>query len=195
MLDDLLHIPQTVSGTNNSRGNYSVVIRIYITNFCVRIEKKVKINQIIMNQNFYSWNFILNNALGQLQNFARDNDCQDQLEHIFGSSLPVDNLLSSWLQGRFSDLPQLKITPSNKINGANGAFTQSTNTLYLSEELVNSGDISRIVKVFLEEYGHYLNAKYNTVDPPGDKGEYVFAFRYFSRVVIMSGKLNERAIG
>ncbi|MEB3884561.1 hypothetical protein LKE08_14090, partial [Lyngbya sp. CCY1209] len=55
-------------------------------------------------------------------------------------------------------------------------FAAATNTIYLSQELVdeNSGNVNAIASVLLEEYGHYIDAEMNAIDSPGDEGD-IFA--------------------
>jgi hypothetical protein len=66
----------------------------------------------------------------------------------------------------------LEVAPAANINGAQGAFTGATNTLYLSQELLEKNNLTTLTQVFLEEYGHYLDDQLNQEDTPGDEGEY-----------------------
>ena len=67
---------------------------------------------------------------------------------------------------------RISILENNELNGAYGAFDQSTGTIYLSKDflLANSADPAKISAVLLEEFGHLLDAKFNPADAPGDEG-------------------------
>jgi hypothetical protein len=60
---------------------------------------------------------------------------------------------------------------------ANGAFSQDTNTIYLSRDFLNRniGNLGAITPVLLEEIGHYIDSKLNTTDSPGDEGQFFAA--------------------
>jgi pimeloyl-ACP methyl ester carboxylesterase len=61
------------------------------------------------------------------------------------------------------------------LNGANGGYAISTNTIYLNESLFSptQGDLGAIATL-VEEIGHWFDAQINDVDPVWDEGE-VFA--------------------
>jgi pimeloyl-ACP methyl ester carboxylesterase len=91
----------------------------------------------------------------------------------------ASKLVQDFGQGNFTALPGIEILPSAAINGANGAFASLTNTVYLSEEFIaqNAGNPEAITSVVLEEIGHYIDSKINTLDAAGDEGD------IFSRLV------------
>ncbi len=82
----------------------------------------------------------------------------------------------SWLetetQNNFSNFPHLEILTAREINNADGAYSADTKTIYLSAEFVtdNANNPHLISNVILEEYGHFLDSKFNLVDTPGDEG-------------------------
>jgi hypothetical protein len=67
--------------------------------------------------------------------------------------------------------PSLVVLEGAVLN-ANGAFSQETNTIYLSQEFLsrNVDNPKAITSVLLEEVGHYIDSKLNTKDSPGDEG-------------------------
>jgi hypothetical protein len=79
----------------------------------------------------------------------------------------------NWETTDLINVPAIEIRPAAEINNARGAFAAATNTIYLSQELVNenTGNVGAIASVLLEEYGHYLDAQNNAIDSPGDEGE------------------------
>jgi|GEM_PF-3253358 len=83
---------------------------------------------------------------------------------------------TSWLkieaQQNFPNFPAVEILPSSQINNALGGYAAENNTIYLAAELVeqNQSNPKVISQIILEEYGHYLDAWFNSVDTPGDEG-------------------------
>ncbi|MFM6621252.1 MAG: Calx-beta domain-containing protein, partial [Dolichospermum sp.] len=53
---------------------------------------------------------------------------------------------------------------------ANGAYSSSTNKIYLSASFLNTASSATIINVILEEIGHYVDAQINQVDSAGDEG-------------------------
>ena len=93
----------------------------------------------------------------------------------FGDSIDAakaEGLRQEWLAGNFGSLPAIEIRSAAEINGANGAFSADTNTIYLSREYIeqNGSDVSAIANVLLEEIGHSVDSRINVSDAPGDEG-------------------------
>jgi uncharacterized delta-60 repeat protein len=126
----------------------------------------------------FAWTPILNTALAYLQQFANLSQSEILLQQVFGADIEATPLLMGWRAEEFPSLPTLAIISGAEIAGAGGAYAVSSDTLYLSEELVASGNVNTIVTVFLEEYGHYLDVLLNRLDTQGDEGE------YFAQVVL-----------
>ncbi|SKB14156.1 hypothetical protein PL11201_610002 [Planktothrix sp. PCC 11201] len=105
-------------------------------------------------------------AKNQLNNFASSADFKTQMQIALGNQ-------RNWETTDLIDFPAIEIRPAAEINNARGAFAAATNTIYLSQELVNenTGNVGAIASVLLEEYGHYLDAQLNAIDSPGDEGE------------------------
>lgn len=112
-------------------------------------------------------------AQDYLQNFARKPDFIDRLAIVFGEGANIDSFGTEWLSGDFSIFPEIEIIQATAINGANGAFASNTNRIYLSQEFITNhqGDVGEITRVFLEEVGHWVDAKINRQDALGDEGE------------------------
>ena len=105
-------------------------------------------------------------AKNQLNNFASSADFKTQIQIALGNQ-------RNWETTDLINFPAIEIRPAAEINNARGAFAAATNTIYLSQELVNenTGNVGAIASVLLEEYGHYLDAQINAIDSPGDEGE------------------------
>ncbi|MGA9383283.1 MAG: hypothetical protein WBV73_31350, partial [Phormidium sp.] len=121
-------------------------------------------------------------AQGYLSGLASDPDFNAKMNLAFGNSWNADvanTLVKAFAKGDFSQLPSIEILPSAAINGANGAFANVTNTIYLAKEFVeqNAGNLGGITSVVLEETGHYIDSKVNVSDAAGDEGD------IFARVV------------
>jgi Ca2+-binding RTX toxin-like protein len=107
--------------------------------------------------------------------FASDKDFATKLTLAFGDSFDAGKLAGlrqQWEAGDFESLPPIEIRSSAEINGANGAFSADTNTIYLSQEYIaqNAADVQAIADVILEEIGHFADAQINISDAPGDEG-------------------------
>ena len=135
---------------------------------------------MINNQNTYS---ALNQAIAGAQQlltaFASKDQLLADLSTAFGSNYDRDaalSLVAQWQTGDFNSFPEIEILSSATINGANGAYSVDTNKIYIAEEylLANADNVSAIVDVVLEEYGHYVDAQINPVDAFGDEGN-IFA--------------------
>lgn len=110
-----------------------------------------------------------------LSKFAGAPDFAAKLNVAFGENwdaAAAKALAEEWFQGDFSDIPPVKIVSSAEIGGANGAFAEATDTIYLSKEFLagNAANPGAIADVLLEEIGHSVDARLNVTDSPGDEG-------------------------
>ena len=107
-----------------------------------------------------------------LFDFAQSDGFWANLETAFGTSYDVvkaTQLRQQWQSRDFSQLPP--ITVKNLGNsGIFGAYSSSTNKIYLSASFLNTASSAAIVNVILEEIGHYVDAQVNQVDSAGDEG-------------------------
>ncbi|MFN5857313.1 MAG: hypothetical protein ACK456_15715, partial [Pseudanabaenaceae cyanobacterium] len=110
----------------------------------------------------------------QLIAIAQSPDYWTILKTAFGSSydsILATTLQQQWQTGDFSTLPPIEILSSSVLGIAQGAYSQSTNRIYLFDQFLATASETEIVAVLLEEIGHYLDAQLNTIDTPGDEGE------------------------
>jgi hypothetical protein len=93
----------------------------------------------------------------QLQLFADSPNFSNKIKIVFGKSADATDFQNAWLTGDFNNLPTIEIRSTAEINGANGAFSIDTNTIYLANEylLINEHKPEAIVNVLLEEIGHF----------------------------------------
>jgi len=116
--------------------------------------------------------FLTHEALTDIVNCSQGNEI---LKNTFSASFDLNGAID-WLGTEvattFSNFPQLEIRPASDINHADGAYGVDNNTIYLAAEFVNrnSDNPGVISGVILEEYGHFLDSRFNTVDTPGDEG-------------------------
>ena len=114
-----------------------------------------------------------------LKRLVNSSDSRNILQDIFGDRFDV-NAAIAWLttesQNNFANFPNIAIVPASSINYARGAYAVDTNTIYLSTEFIarNSHEPNLISDVVLEEYGHFLDARFNPIDAAGDEG-FLFA--------------------
>ena len=108
-----------------------------------------------------------------LFDFAQFDGFWANLETAFGTNYDVvkaTQLREQWQSRDFSQLPP--ITVKNLGNsGIFGAYSSSTNRIYISQALIDSGDATTLSAVLLEEIGHFIDAQINSSDTPGDEGQ------------------------
>ena len=127
-----------------------------------------------------SLNAGLSRALDALQNWAQTHSFEDLLASFdqgnATDSAALQSLHQAWQQGDFSQLPTIQILSAEELQGAQGAFSSSTQTIYLSSTLIESAQASSdaVAQVLLEEIGHFVDAQANVTDSLGDEGA-VFA--------------------
>ncbi|MDB9525002.1 S8 family serine peptidase [Oscillatoria sp. CS-180] len=116
-------------------------------------------------------------AIGQdwVDQFLSDANWLESLTLPFGQTFDlaaVGALFQDVLSGNWSALPSIEMRSSDDINGANGAFAATTNTIYLAEDFVDryADTPELIAEVWVEELGHFVDARINTVDSAGDEG-------------------------
>ena len=112
-----------------------------------------------------------------LFDFAQSDGFWANLETAFGTSYDVvkaTQLRQQWKSRNFSQIPPIEVLSGEVLGTAKGAYSSSTNKIYLSASFLNTASSAAIVNVILEEIGHYVDAQINQVDSAGDEGE-IFA--------------------
>ncbi|MEM7624989.1 MAG: hypothetical protein AAF333_05120 [Planctomycetota bacterium] len=95
------------------------------------------------------------------------------LKQVFGDAynrVAAEAFRGAALHGRFGWLPPVKLVDAATLGGANGAYDTANNVIYLNRA-VATGNPSRAAQTFVEEAGHFLDAKLNRADSAGDEGE------------------------
>jgi hypothetical protein len=118
-------------------------------------------------------NIALTGAKSELQNFFASPTALEKLDRVFNITDPsaAHILIENSAAGIFEQIPHLQIVNDAAMNGAQGAFSQATNTIYLSDSLVR-GDTLKVQEVLLEELGHKFDTLLNPGgDTSGDEGE------------------------
>ncbi len=108
-----------------------------------------------------------------LFDFAQSDGFWANLVTAFGTSYDVvkaTQLRQQWQSRNFSQLPPIEVLSDEVLGTANGAYSSSTNKIYLSASFLNTASSAAIVNVILEEIGHYVDAQINQVDSAGDEG-------------------------
>ena len=119
------------------------------------------------------------NTQSILVGLANNEDLTSLLAPAFGDGFDgqkLSFLTQNWLENDFSNLPEIEILSGIKLNGANGAFSQATNRIYISQDYLidNFSSTEAIVNLFLEEFGHFIDREINEIDSTGDEGK-IFA--------------------
>ena len=108
-----------------------------------------------------------------LFNFAQSDGFWANLAIAFGTSYDVvkaTELRQQWQSRDFGQLPPIEVLSDEVLGTANGAYSSSTNKIYLSASFLNTASSAAIINVILEEIGHYVDAQINQVDSAGDEG-------------------------
>jgi hypothetical protein len=89
------------------------------------------------------------------------------------------DLVQNWQKSDFKTIVKIDLLTGSSLNGANAAFSAETDTIYFSRDflLQNAENIEAVTAVLIEEWGHRIDSKINTIDALGDEGD------IFSRVV------------
>jgi hypothetical protein len=112
----------------------------------------------------------------QLHDFANSPDFQTKMQLNFGVQVDIQvditEIQKDWQNKDFSIIPNIQVRLETELDGAMGAYAQATNTIYLSQDFLNqnTANVGSITSVLLEEIGHAVDAKINTVDTPGEEG-------------------------
>jgi Ca2+-binding RTX toxin-like protein len=95
-------------------------------------------------------------------------------------SLPESlwQLQEEWASSQFGDLPEIVVAPAASIASARGAYVSTAKSIVLNGDWLSGAEPAEVLSVLVEEVGHYLDARFNAVDTPGDEGE------LFSRVLL-----------
>jgi uncharacterized protein YkwD len=134
-----------------------------------RMENNIeKINESWLNVENILKKTINGSNIVEIINLAFGNDLE---ERDYNTAI---SLLGSWSQGYSTNLPKIEIRKAAEINHANGAYASAIETIYLSQEFIQTNNINTIAEVILEELGHALDRRLNTGDATGDEGE-IFA--------------------
>lgn len=134
-------------------------------------------NNVLLKLNHLNFSEIFKDLLfaNYLEDFANSSDFYRQSTEIFGQNFNQEKLFSlqqEWQNSDFHQLPRIELVSSGELKGANGAFAEANNTIYLSEEYLqqNRERPEKIVEVILEEVGHFVDAQINSQDASGDEG-------------------------
>jgi hypothetical protein len=113
-------------------------------------------------------------ALDYLKVFSNQDNFWDRLALPFGENYDrsrAAGLREQWQTGEGIELPGIQVVADEVLGVAQGAYALETNTIYLRESLVATASQESLVRVLLEEYGHFVDAQVNISDSAGDEGE------------------------
>jgi hypothetical protein len=112
-------------------------------------------------------------AYEAIVHFGQRDDFTIQMAVAFGErfdSVAADRFFASLVMGS-GVLPRVEVLEDSILGRAFGVYVQTTDTVYLSRELLSSGDIDAITGVLIEEFGHGIDARVNMIDAAGDEGD------------------------
>ena len=78
-------------------------------------------------------------------------------------------LLRAWQAGDFSDAPDFAWLDDAALGGARGAHSEQ-GLIALNAAWATQASEQELEAVFAEELGHWLDARFNSSDSPGDEG-------------------------
>ena len=122
---------------------------------------------LINNNDFL--NSVLLTVKDYLHNCAQQANFSSNLALVFGKQAnldPLTDLVVSWQQGDYRIIPPIEILPAEQLNGANGAYAQQNQTIYLSQAIVNQQNLDLAARTLLEEIGHRIDGLVNVADTP-----------------------------
>jgi len=111
----------------------------------------------------------------KLQLAANDSSFIAQVLGNKANTSEVQSIIGEWKVGVFGQLPSVQVISAADMNGADGAYGSSTQKIYLSNSLFQSGAASvnsvlGAAGVLTEETFHWLDDRVGT-DTQGDEGE------------------------
>jgi hypothetical protein len=118
-------------------------------------------------------NSVLTTVKGYLHNYAQQANFSENMGSVFGNQANLELITSlavSWQQGDYRIIPPIEILSSEQLNGANGAYSQDNQTIYLSAAIINQQNVDLAARTLLEEIGHRIDGLVNVADTPGDEG-------------------------
>jgi hypothetical protein len=133
-----------------------------------------------LKPNAVDFNYVLEKALLNAQeilvDFTDKTDFESSIQLAFGNKVDLEQakfLINEFAKKDYTVIPTIEIRSAAEINGANGAFAGSNNTIYLSREFLeqNANNIAALSAVLVEEFGHFIDYQLNASDTPGDEGE------------------------
>ena len=115
----------------------------------------------------------LSQTYRELTTFAGLDDFWNLFDTAFDVKYNRDvatSLRSQWLSSDFSQIPQIEVLDSTILGNAKGAYSTTTNKIYLSSDFVATSTPEFISTVLIEEIGHFVDAQINQTDTTGDEG-------------------------
>ena len=115
----------------------------------------------------------LSQTYRELTTFAGLDDFWNLFDTAFDVKYNRDvaiSLRSQWLSSDFSQIPQIEVLDSTILGNAKGAYSTTTNKIYLSSDFVATSTPEFISTVLTEEIGHFVDAQINQTDTTGDEG-------------------------
>jgi hypothetical protein len=109
----------------------------------------------------------------RLQAIASSDDFFARVLGEKANTAEIQAIRSQWAVGDFSIFPKLQILDAAVLGGAFGAYSETTQTIYLSDALLTNGAddcIFGATGVLIEETFHWLDSLVGD-DTPGDEGE------------------------
>ena len=80
------------------------------------------------------------------------------------------SLVKDWQSGDLRKVPKVTWLDDAALGGARGAYTEG-GLIALNYDWATYASSSELEAVFAEELGHWLDARFNSTDTPGDEGE------------------------
>ena len=88
------------------------------------------------------------------------------------------DLQQAWAKGQFSDFPEITLSEAGAMAEARGAYVAESDSILINQDWLAKATESEVLAVLVEEVGHSLDSRFNSIDTPGDEGE------LFSRLLL-----------
>lgn len=109
-------------------------------------------------------------ALDKTRLFSLEEDFADTLELVFGADVDSAGVAEVINQGNRNF--DFSIVSVEELNGAKAAYDADRNIIYVSSVFLseNFNNPTIVQQVLVEEFGHYIDARFNSFDAAGDEG-------------------------
>lgn len=120
-----------------------------------------------------------------LQQSAASGALEQAVREVLGSGPhheSLSDIISRFTTSNFQDVPRIELLQTASMQGAMGAYSASTKTIYINSDWLSHADPKEVLRVLTEELGHHLDSILNISDTKGDEGELIASLLFDTHV-------------